>query len=187
MIESSRDTTARKCGTSDRDGDWSCIEQFGRRSNDYENTVAQIAVGGHQNDSTRAECLGALVGIARPGPAHFGIDSSSCIDALVQILRLATHIPANADLNSDLVRHLQKKWRKGNLTKPWNVQYNGDMHLLLLKFVIHKNPKAIAVTKAKGHAKREHIEAGLTTAERALGNAGADKNADEGQECTDQA
>ena len=36
------------------------------------------------------------------------------------------------------------------------------------------------MTKVKGHAKSEHIEKGITTAEHALGNAQSDANADKG-------
>ena len=54
------------------------------------------------------------------------------------------------------------------------------MHILILNFIIAKSPEAVAFTKVKGHARQEHIEAGICSKEQAVGNGVADKLADKG-------
>ena len=46
--------------------------------------------------------------------------------------------------------------------------------------MVHKNHEAIGFSKVKGHAKPEHIKAGLTTAEKAKGSDKSDEAAEEG-------
>ena len=54
------------------------------------------------------------------------------------------------------------------------------MHMLLLKFIIHKTPKAIAVTKVKGHAAQEQVDDVTVTAQDKEGNEWADEAANKG-------
>ena len=68
----------------------------------------------------------------------------------------------------------------GNLRKPWALRYDGDPNRLLLEAIICKGPVAIKFSKVTGHAKLEHIDAGITTAEHAAGNNTADEAAVKG-------
>ena len=95
---------------------------------------------------------------------------------------LVQHIPQDAAYDSNEVRILQKTWCRGKLCRPWSIHFSGDMHLLVLHFMVHKGPLSVAMTKVEGHANREHILVGVTTDERALANNKADANADKGQE-----
>ena len=82
------------------------------KHDDNSDTVAQVSLGGHVNDSTRAESFGALVSIARPGPVNVGIDSSSCLDAVDQLHEMAKHATAHDLGNYNRVRVLQKHGAK---------------------------------------------------------------------------
>ena len=61
-----------------------------------------------------------------------------------------------------------------------DIQPNGDIARLLLKFIIYQGYRSIRFGKVKGHAKRAHIEAGICTVEEAHGNIKSDTIADEG-------
>ena len=73
-----------------------------------------------------------------------------------------------------------KKHGTGHLRKPLGLQKDGDLNRLLFAVLICKNPDAVLFSKVTGHARQEHVEAGLTTAEKMAGNKIADETADKG-------
>ena len=119
---------------------------------DKELTMLYIGLAGQHHSSYRAECLGALIAIAGPGACNIGIDNASCAKTCKQLHTLAMELNIDDDLNSKRVLQMQRDPCKGSLRRPWSLQANGDMHITLLRFIIHKTYGSIISTKVKGHA-----------------------------------
>ena len=79
-------------------------------------------------------------------------------------------------------RALQKELCTGKLRKHWGLQSDGDLALLMLRFIIAKGVHANAFPKVKGHAKLCDVEAGKCSIEQLHGNKKADSSADWGVE-----
>ena len=79
---------------------WEHVKQFGRFIREKGKTILQAALGGHANSSARAETLGAIIGVARPGPAHLGIDSTACLAVAHQLHSLTKHIMPGVGLDT---------------------------------------------------------------------------------------
>ena len=103
-------------------------------------------------------CFGVLLALATDGPCNIGIDNASCVRTCTQLWHIARHIQRDADGHSRQVLLNRRDRCKGALRKPWGLQANGDMHLLIFKFLLAKSPTAVCFTKVKGHAKQEHID-----------------------------
>ena len=93
--------------------DFNCMRQFGPVSSDEHGITVSTCIAGHSDSSYRSEGIGAIVALAKPGPAHVGIDNAACLNTACQLLELAQHIPPHADLDSKTVRYIKKDRRKG--------------------------------------------------------------------------
>ena len=115
---------------------------------------------GYGGSSTRMEIAGAIIGIAANGATHLGTDSSSFMR---KALTLHQHIN----------QHTLPK-------RPWPIQRDGDMWHMYFQHAAAKSVSAIAISKVKGHATDDMVEAGQVRAADKLGNDKADEAADEG-------
>ena len=93
--------------------------QFGETTHNDDGTTVSAAILGQTGSSTRSEILGTIIATCHAGGIHIGVDNSTALDTLRQLLVLARHIPANTPLTSITVRRLQKLHCKGPLRKPW--------------------------------------------------------------------
>ena len=57
---------------------------------------------------------------------------------------------------------------------------NGDLWKFFATSTLSKGPKAVAMSKVKGHATKEMVDEGIVEAEHKEGNDGADGGADKG-------
>ena len=89
--------------------------------------------------STRTEAFGLLAALAAPGPVHVGIDNYG-------VVKHAGHL-------------LQPKGRRRRAKrKPWGLQDDGDVWEAVANAVHAKGPRAVQVSKVKGHATRQDVE-----------------------------
>ena len=62
----------------------------------------------------------------------------------------------------------------------WRMQSDGDLWEHFHKALKNKSAKAVRIQWTKGHAKQNHVDKGITTLEKKIGNDKADENADQG-------
>ena len=111
-------------------------DQFGNTKHDAHGTAVTAALLGATGSSTRSEFYCTIIATCHKGALHLGIDNSTCLRTLQQLINLAHHIRTNANLESVAVRRLQKKNCTGYLKRPWKLQKHGDLILMLLRCII---------------------------------------------------
>lgn len=66
------------------------------------------------------------------------------------------------------------------MKKPWGLQADGDLWKLAWQAVHERGPDAQNIFKVTGHARQQHVDSGVATAEQKEGNDWADTYADKG-------
>ena len=93
---------------------------------------------------------------------------------------LAARTPADISSDSVRMRAILKDHCKGKHSKPWELQDNGDLKLILFKFLRAKGPHSVRFNKVKGHATDEDVRDGSVTQIDKTGNDNADAAAKAG-------
>ncbi len=115
-------------------------------------------IGGYTGSSTRTELAAAIIALAANGPVHIGTDSQVFHDKALLILG-----------------HLRKGKRgKSN----WQLVSDGDLWYHFEMAAKAKGPKAIRISKVKGHVKQVQVDDGIYTQRDKDGNDQADHAAD---------
>ena len=78
--------------------------------------------------------------------------------------------------------NISKLHRPSPFKRIWALAKNGDMCFVVVESTLAKGPRAITVTKAKGHATQELVDEGRIDEEHKKGNDGADDGASKGAE-----
>ena len=118
-----------------------------------------IEAPGQATSSTRTELIGAIVGLASPGPAHIATDSQSFLSKATYI---HSHILTNTTPRT-----------------PWGLQTDGDLWRLYHLSATSKSLQAIKLTKVKGHATDQMVKDGEVRLQDQQGNDEADRAAEE--------
>ena len=120
-----------------------CVRQFGAIIPDDDGLSVAAGMGGHKGSSYRSELLGTITAIAWPGPNRIGIDSQACVNTATNLQHIALSTPVHIDTDSTAMHILLKHFGHRNLTKPWNLQPNGDLKRLLFQFIRTKGPSSL--------------------------------------------
>ena len=119
-----------------------------------------VPVGGYAGTSTRTELAAGILALMAHGPIHLASDSKAFVDRANKYLSM-------------LRKRKQPK-------RPWKLISDGDLWEHFWKAAEAKTPSAIAIVWVKGHATQQHIDQGITTQEKLVGNKEADDTADLG-------
>lgn len=127
---------------------------------------------GQRNSSTRMEIVASIIVLTRATPITIASDSKAMIDKAMRLKEAATK------LNDDP----QAAWwpLRNPMGKPWGLQADGDLWKLMWEALLTRGPHAVTWVKVKGHAKAEHIKAGIATQAGKEGNDWADYYATRG-------
>ena len=153
--------------------------QFDQRYKCQLDRCIRLPIPGLINSSTRSEAHGLLGGLCSKGPVHIGIDNKAVVDRACHLVGLALDLCQRRDddvamrTRVGLSFEIARKLRKPE-AKHWQMQKDGDVWSAIWRVIIAKGPRAIKVTKVKGHATANDIEEGRATAATKAGNDVAD-------------
>ena len=116
------------------------------------------AMEGGMQTSPRAELAAIILAVAADVQVYIGTDCVAVKNKLVRWF---------------IYKGIKKRWR-------WIKHPNGDLWCALTQMIEAKGLEAVKIKRTKGHAKEEHITAGITTQRDAWGNGLADASADDG-------
>ena len=119
-------------------------------------------IGGFSGSSTRTELAAGILAISAYGGVHIGSDSRAFVDKAQDYL--------------EMIKNGKEP------QKPWKLISDGDLWQHFFDAAKAKGVGTIKLTWVKGHATQEHIDRGITTAEKLAGNHEADTTADLGTE-----
>ena len=137
-----------------------------------------------KNSSTRTEIGASLLAMIPGKAANIGIDSLSTIikgTAIIDHTRRRNEAKLRDEEGALLLGgevtplHRESPWKKC-----WQLMKDGDLWGKFMETVKAKNPKAVKLTKVKGHATEEMVESNLVEADDKHGNDQADTAAEKG-------
>ena len=111
-------------------------------------------IGGYGGSSTRTELAAGIIAICAHGPVHIGSDSEVFVNTANRILQ-------NLRDNHEPYKH-------------WKLVGDGDLWEHFYCAARQKGPSSIRLTWVKGHATQEHIDQGISTPTKKVGNDEAD-------------
>jgi ribonuclease HI len=117
-------------------------------------------IGGYAGSSTRTELAAAILAMCANGPVHLASDSAAFVN--------------KANAIAEMVKVGKKPKRHFNLTS------DGDLWGQFYEALLCKGAGSVRFTWVKGHATQQHVDSGITTESRKVGNCEADKCADQG-------
>ena len=135
-----------------------------------------------KNSSTRCEIGASMFGMLRPRATHLGVDNAATVGKGTGIIEHQRE-RNNTELKNErgglkLGGKVSPLHRESPFRRKWHVMRDGDLWQGFQKFVIRKCPWAVWVSKVKGHATAEQVEAGVVKAADKEGNDKADTAAD---------
>ena len=137
-----------------RDLDLQPISQLEDHVAKYQESVEGVGTyldyTGGSMSSTHIECYGIVLGIAAPGAAHVGIDSSSCLHTIDKLL-------------GDAPAYSKPR-------KPWSFLHDGDIQEIVFTTGHAKGRNAIKQTKANCNATDDDIAKGTSSPYHKMGN-----------------
>ena len=137
-----------------------------------------------KNSSTRCEIGAALIALTPARAVNIGVDKlavvkkeNAIIDHVKKKLEKNLHNEEGQMMlgGESSPLHREAPWRR-----PWALCKDGDLWQQFYNFVLHKSPKAIKLTKVKGHATKDMVEAGEVREPDRRGNDEADAAAGRG-------
>ena len=129
-------------------------------------------LAGFGTSSTRNELAAGILGLMLPRAVHIGSDSKAFVDKANSLKRAARHW--------NVTFGTQYHSTRNPCGKPWGMQVDGDLWLILWEALLIRGPATAAFTWVKGHATEADIAKGISDAELRNGNRNADKAATEG-------
>lgn len=131
-------------------------------------TAMWACLHGPWHSSHRAELSALVVAMHAQRAIHIGIDNKAVVDKARQLIQLGKKAEADA------------RWHRKPLKKQWSLQTDGDLWWRFWTLLEARGAHSIEVSKVKGHATQEHVEAGIVTQVDRRGNHQADAAANTG-------